>query len=435
MDKNYEKQPKKKACAHKTTGVQSKHKKQPSFATLGSDPFQTTFEDNDGRFRHSQWSNHFRQLCEYKVQFGNCLVPRKYAANPKLGRWVQGQRTRCRESAEGNATSITAERLRALNGIGFDWGTRSKTDLASVWNVRFQELYEFKAQFGHCRVPFKCATNPKLGAWVATQRTQYRRKTEEKSTSMTAERVRTLDGIGFQWGTRKIDLESVWSIRLQELRAFMAHHGHCMVTKQHSTNPTLGNWVTKQRTNYKCYHEGTPSQLTAERMRELESIGFKWEPHNGSWNEHFQQLRELTMQCGRSLVPINFASNPKLGQWVSTQRGYYRLYQEGKPGPMTAERIREIDSIGFDWGLGKTDLEAIWSVRFQQLCEFNVQFGHCVVPLRYTANPQLGNWVSKQRTQYKRRTEEKSTSLTAERIRQLESIGFNSEPQKKSQLP
>ena len=33
--------------------------------------------------------------------------------------------------------------------------------------------------------------------------------------------------------------------------------------------------------------------MTAERIQELENVGFKWEvrAYNGSWNERFEQLR------------------------------------------------------------------------------------------------------------------------------------------------
>jgi hypothetical protein len=44
---------------------------------------------------------------------------------------------------------------------------------------------------------------------------------------------------------------------------------------------------------------------------------------------------------------------------------------------MTAEPIRALESVGFDWGTSKNVLASIWSERFQQLREFNVQFGHC----------------------------------------------------------
>ena len=66
--------------AHKATG-QSKHdatgesklKKQSFFNTPGSSFFETTFEDNEGEYRHSQWQDLFRQFCEYKVQFGTSI--------------------------------------------------------------------------------------------------------------------------------------------------------------------------------------------------------------------------------------------------------------------------------------------------------------------------------------------------------------------------
>ena len=86
--------------------------------------------------------------------------------------------------------------------------------------------------------------------------------------------------------------------------------------------------------------------------------------------------------------------------------------------------------IGFDWGITKPDLEAIWKVRFEDLCEFKTKFGHCSVLKESSANPKLGNWVSKQRYNYKRYQEGKPSPMTAERIRELESILFNWDPQK-----
>jgi hypothetical protein len=43
------------------------------------------------------------------------------------------------------------------------------------------------------------------------------------------------------------------------------------------------------------------------------------------------------------------SSNPKLAKWVTTQHHDYKLYQDGKPSRMTAERIRELDSVEFVW--------------------------------------------------------------------------------------
>jgi hypothetical protein len=65
------------------------------------------------------------------------------------------------------------------------------------------------------------------------------------------------------------------------------------------------------------------------------------------------------------------------------------LYKDGKSCKMTPEHIRELNDIGFNWKTDR-DFAAIWSARFNELCEYKVQFGHCSVPFRHSANPELG---------------------------------------------
>jgi hypothetical protein len=344
MGKNGENQTKKRV--HKATGEESKHKNKPSFDTLGStwSPFKTAFRDNDGGSRHSQWREYFRLLCEYKVQSGNCLVPKQYSTNPKLGLWVSKQRVLYRKNTEEKPTSTTAERIRALDGIGFDWGI-SKTDLASIWSLRFQQLCEFKAQVGHHLVPLKYSANPELGWWVSKQRNNYRLYQEGKPSSMTAERISELESVGFEWEPST----AFWNERLEQLREFTVQFGHCVVPIKYSANPKLGNWVAKQRSRYRFYQKGKPSAMTVERIRKLESVGFEWEPSAVSWSERFKQLREFMVQFGHSVVPIKYSANPKLGNWVAKQRSNYKLYQEGKPSAMTVERIRKLETVEFKW--------------------------------------------------------------------------------------
>ena len=69
---------------HKATDDETKDKNKPSFDTLGIIPIFPTFEATyDEEVCHSQWRDHFRQLCEYKVQFGHCRMSLKDSANPK----------------------------------------------------------------------------------------------------------------------------------------------------------------------------------------------------------------------------------------------------------------------------------------------------------------------------------------------------------------
>ena len=79
-------------------------------------PFAATFEDTEGvRFddtdqalrRHAEWCSLFRELCEFKVQFGHCIVPQLYSDNPKLGNWVSTQRKNYRLCQEGKPSRLT----------------------------------------------------------------------------------------------------------------------------------------------------------------------------------------------------------------------------------------------------------------------------------------------------------------------------------------
>jgi hypothetical protein len=273
MGKSDEKQTIKRA--HKATDGESKYKNKPSFDTLGSSPFEATFEamDNDGGLRHYKWCEFFRQLCEYKVQFGHCLVLQRYVANPKLGQWVSTQRTRYKLYQEGKPSPMTAEHIRALDGVGFDWGTR-KTVLKSTWSERFEQLREFNVQFGHCLVPKRYAANPTLGGWVSKQRTRYKLYQEGKPSPIKAEHIQALDGIGFDWETSKTD--STWSERFRELCEFKAQFGHCLVAQNYPDNLKLGRWVSNQRARCREFQQGKPSPVKAEHIRALDGIGFDW---------------------------------------------------------------------------------------------------------------------------------------------------------------
>jgi len=91
---------------------------------------------------------------------------------------------------------------------------------------------------------------------------------------------------------------------------------------------------------------------------------------------------------------------------------------------MTAEHIRALNAIGFDWGTSKTALAAIWNEQFEQLCEYKAKFGDCLVSQRYAADRKFGRWVESQHRNYMLCQDGKQNSMTAVRIPELESIEF-----------
>lgn len=125
---------------------------------------------------------------------------------------------------------------------------------------------------------------------------------------------------------------------------------------------------------------------------------------------------------------------------MSAQRQQYKMMQaqpDNKPrrsAPLTDERIELLNAIGFTWSIRSRDsLGESWHQKLIDLQHFRNVNGHCNVPSRYPENPELGVWVGTQRTQYRLymkakeagRQVEGVSAMNAERILQLESLGFS----------
>jgi len=161
------------------------------------------------------------------------------------------------------------------------------------WNERFHELQAYKNEFGDCLVPTKYSPNLKLARWVGNQRAHYRLyiKAKEAGTTdstaggMSEERIERLESLGFCWNARPDSVDGAsWNLRFQELSAFREEHGNCEVPRNYPQNQSLANWVSNQRTHYKLYVQAQESGdsdtvytfMTAERVAQLESVGFTW---------------------------------------------------------------------------------------------------------------------------------------------------------------
>lgn len=69
-----------------------------------------------------------------------------------------------------------------------------------------------------------------------------------------------------------------------------------------------------------------------------------------------------------------------------------------------------------------------WHDRFQDLCKFREEYGHCCVPSHWPQNPPLAQWVKRQRYQSKLRGEGRHSTMTEERKDALDNMGFVWDP-------
>uniref|UniRef100_A0A6U6FJ73 Helicase-associated domain-containing protein n=1 Tax=Odontella aurita TaxID=265563 RepID=A0A6U6FJ73_9STRA len=63
----------------------------------------------------------YQELCRYKQQVGNCMVPIGFKKNKQLSNWVSTQRQEMKLMKQGRPSRLTEERTLRLNDIGFVW--------------------------------------------------------------------------------------------------------------------------------------------------------------------------------------------------------------------------------------------------------------------------------------------------------------------------
>lgn len=182
------------------------------------------------------------------------------------------------------------------DGVDIKTGRRRfRSYQAGQWSDKFQELCEYRQKMGHCLVSHTFTENLPLARWVKRQRYQYKLMMQKEGgdtsssgcSAMTPERVQALKEIGFVWDSQG----AAWGERLSELNDFCRKFSHCNVPSNFAENPQLATWVKCQRRQYKVYKEGKASNMTSQRVGELESLGFAWELRGYNNNNNKKKAR------------------------------------------------------------------------------------------------------------------------------------------------
>merc|ERR1712107_110723 len=144
----------------------------------------------------------------------------------------------------------------------------------------------------------------------------------------------------------------------------------------------LGNWVTKQRSDYRL---GT---LRKDRKAVLEALGFEWtlirrrRPPNNSkndekWLQQYRKLEEFKALYDHTNVPKSWEEDPKLGKWVQWQRTSYRRHRQNT---LRKDRIELLERLGFQWEIQQENWDRLWMESYNNLLEFQDKHGHLQVP-------------------------------------------------------
>ena len=91
----------------------------------------------------------------------------------------------------------------------------------------------------------------------------------------------------------------------------LPYSGHVDNDCIHNISLRLGKWVSTQRVQYKKFMEGKPSQMTQDKIDELNDIGFIWDPLRDAFDLRLSQLVDYKEANGDCNVPHRCKDNPE----------------------------------------------------------------------------------------------------------------------------
>ncbi|CAB9526237.1 helicase [Seminavis robusta] len=339
------------------------------------------------------WDQNIAAMLEYKEIHGTVNIPTQSKEYPKLALWIKNMR-----HYNGR---LAREQVAQLDSIGLLWTDAKMDKHERMWLVTFEELKEYKATHGHCRVPIKDGC---LGTWVKTQRRQY------TTGKLRRDRQEMLESIGFEWRLKRFvevknpEQETLWNSQYAKVVRFKEEYGHTRVPYRYPENPEVGIWVHIQRNRNK---NGT---LRPDRKAKLDEIGFVWDISEYFWDTQYDALVKYKERHGDTRVPRDNPENKELGFWVGKQR------QKKKNDVLRPDRKERLDGIGFVWDSRKHT----WGDQYDALVKYKEKHGDTLVPRDYPENKDLGFWVATQRQNMKNGT----LLARPDRKAKLDALGF-----------
>ncbi|MEZ5482880.1 MAG: Helicase associated domain protein [Porticoccaceae bacterium] len=404
--------------------------------------------------RQDNWDAKYKELCVFQKKYGHTRVSPRSSEYKKLSAWVISQRQKYPTYLESDNQKII-ERVNLLNNIGFDWRTRSVEEEDNRFLEMLDQLQLFYTKHGHFHVPVGDQAYTDLGIWLRNQKSYHRRG------NLVDYKKELMEEIGFSFerndvlpeehqadhgkkkqigkprtNKEKRTVEHVSDFRqeifknsFEKLVAYKARFGHTRVPARWEEDVPLGRWVERQRILFR------KNKLPEIHQQMLDEIEFNYNVRESrkaksasqkySFDERLSQVENYKARFGTANVPIR-CGQQGLGQWISRQRKKY------KKGTLPQAEQQQLASLGVKFGenwyseQGTEQLETTerksafsdWLLRYAELQDFYLKFGHSNVTLNHSADKSLHYWVRRQRLHYSQ------GRLSDEQIQQLESLNF-----------
>ena len=127
-------------------------------------------------------------------------------------------------------------------------GKRRKPSVS--WEVRRQQLADYKKEFGDTDVSQRYTKNKQFYKWIYNQKKAYKLFQEGKPSSITEERIQSLNELNFNWWKQRKSSIS-WEVQRQQLADYKKEVGDTNVPLGYAKNEKLDVRVSKQISQYK----------------------------------------------------------------------------------------------------------------------------------------------------------------------------------------
>jgi hypothetical protein len=325
------------------------------------------------------WDNNIAMLKQFIEKHGHCEVPK---TNKLLSGWLHSIRSLKK------LNRLTEDKIKELNELEFDWDPNE-----TAWEKNYQLLVDYKNEYGNCKIN-RSSKHNNLYNWCLHKR-QNRLK-------LPKDKFNKLDELGFDWDLPS-DLRDNYFVKLKQ---FKEKHGHCDVNE--SNDKSLAQWIQYLR---KLKRLNLMNRLTVDEIKEVNELGFDWDPNETFWEKNYQKLVEYKKRFGHCNVPIKWKEDGSLGRWVFKNRK--------NQDKLSLDKYNKLNELGFNW-IFKPDL---WDNHIAILKQYKEKHGHCEVPK--STDKLLARWIS-----YLRKIKKSNLKyrLTEDKIKELNELGFDWDP-------
>ena len=273
------------------------------------------------------WNCGLEAAKQYREQYGNLLVPKKYvdASGFALGTWIVNARKRCTEG------KLTEQRIQQLDALGMSWNA-----FDTRWEQGYLLAMEYSAENSDLDIPVDYVTpeGEALGKWLQNQRRAY------SNGKLSPDQINRLEAIGMYWGNRN---DRQWNEVYQAAKRYFEANGNLEVPAAYVSPEgyALGKWVRRQQ-YARLKPEKSNSILSAERIALLDAIGMQWEKPD-SWQHRLKLAQEYKKTHGDLFIPAAYktADGIWLGRWLYEQK---RLLNSGS-GKLSEEQKEQLKEL------------------------------------------------------------------------------------------